>query len=122
MIPDFPHIIRIRLARLKKNCCILTLLCLCPVGCLSSGQRHSNVRTQQNKISIRPILFSYHEESLVSSNFNSKLFRFHCVRPNIHISFSCTEAYVASLCTGLLRKYNYDLTTLHPYNFHLPLC
>ena len=34
MIPDFPHNIRIRLARLKKNCCLLMLLCLCPVGCL----------------------------------------------------------------------------------------
>ena len=27
---------------------------------------------------------SYYEESLVSSNLNSKLFRFHCVRPNLH--------------------------------------
>ena len=35
MIPDFPHNIRIRLARLIFFCCILMLLCLCPVGCLS---------------------------------------------------------------------------------------
>jgi hypothetical protein len=35
MIPDFPHDIKIRLAKLEKNCCVLTLLCLCPVGCLS---------------------------------------------------------------------------------------
>ena len=34
MIPDFPHNIRIRLAQLIF-CCALTLLCLCPVGCLS---------------------------------------------------------------------------------------
>ena len=27
-----------------------------------------------------PILFLYNEESLVSSNLNSKSFRFHCVR------------------------------------------
>ena len=31
-----------------------------------------------------PILFLYQEESLVSSNLNSKLHRFHSVRPNIH--------------------------------------
>ena len=46
------------------------------------GQRHSKVRTQQNKISIRSILFLYYEESLVSSNLNSNLLRFHCAHPN----------------------------------------
>ena len=30
-----------------------------------------------------PILFLYHDESLVSSNLNSKLLRFHSVRPNL---------------------------------------
>ena len=35
MIPDFPHNIRISLAWLKFFCCVLTLLSLCPVGCLS---------------------------------------------------------------------------------------
>ena len=33
--------------------------------------------------SIGPILFLHYEESLVSSNLNSKLFRFHCVRPKL---------------------------------------
>ena len=33
---------------------------------------------------IGAILFLYCEESLVLSNLNSKLFRFHCVRPNVH--------------------------------------
>ena len=33
---------------------------------------------------IGPILFLYYEESLVSSNLNSNLFRFHCVRPTVH--------------------------------------
>ena len=33
---------------------------------------------------ILPILFLHYEESLVSSNLNSKLFIFHCVRPNLH--------------------------------------
>ncbi len=36
------------------------------------------------KNSIGPILFLYYEESLVSSNLNSKQLRFHCVRPNVH--------------------------------------
>ena len=36
-----------------------------------TGQRQSNVRTQQ-KNSIGPILFLYYKESLVSSNLNSK--------------------------------------------------
>ena len=37
MIPDFPHNIRIGLAKLIFFCCTLTLLSLCPVGCLSSA-------------------------------------------------------------------------------------
>ena len=77
MIPDFPHNIKIRLARLKK---------LHPdVAKLRqpTGQRQSNVRTQQKNL-IRPILFLYYEESLVSSNLNSKLLRFHCTHPNVH--------------------------------------
>ena len=32
---------------------------------------------------IRPIIILYYEESLVFSNLNSKLFMFHCVRPNL---------------------------------------
>ena len=51
-----------------------------------TGQRQSNVRMQQNKFSIKPILFLHYEESLVvSSNLNSILFRFHCVRPTVHV-------------------------------------
>ena len=34
----------------------------------------------------RPILFLYYEDSLV--HINSKLFRFYCVRPNVHIQNS----------------------------------
>ena len=37
----------------------------------------------RNKISIGPILFLYYEESLVSSNLNSNLHRFHCAHPNV---------------------------------------
>ena len=56
VIPDFPHNIKIRLAPL-----IFFLL--------------------------RPdfaILFLYYEECLVSSNWISKLFRFHSAHPNVH--------------------------------------
>ena len=42
-------------------------------------------RQDATKKSIGPILFLYHEESPVSSNLNSKLFRFHCIRPNIEV-------------------------------------
>ena len=48
-------------------------------------QRLSNVRMQQIKISIRPFSFLYYEESLVSSNLNSKQLSSHCAHPNIHI-------------------------------------
>ena len=45
-----------------------------------TGQRLSKVRVQQTKISIGPILFLYYQESLVSSNLNSKQLWFHGVR------------------------------------------
>ena len=46
-------------------------------------QRLSNLRTQQTKISIGQTLFLYYEESLVSTNLNSKQLKFHGVRPNV---------------------------------------
>ena len=49
-----------------------------------TGQRLSNIRTQQTKISIGPILFLYYEESLVSSNSNSKQLRFHGAHQKIY--------------------------------------
>ena len=71
-------------------CCVLMLLCLCPVGCLSWTQQ---------KINIRPILFLYYEERMVSSNLNSKLFRFHCVRPSVHMkNGSTTQIELFFLC------------------------
>ena len=36
-----------------------------------------------NKKSIWPILFLYYEETLVSSNLNSNLLRFHCAHSNL---------------------------------------
>ena len=86
MIPDFPQNIRIRLPKLNffllHPDVALSLLCwLSQFSFFSklrqpTGQRLSNVRTQQKKNSIWPILFLYYEESLVSSNLNSKLIRF----------------------------------------------
>ena len=47
-----------------------------------TGQRQSKVRMQQRKFSIMPIFFLYYEESLVSSNLNSRLLRFHFAHPS----------------------------------------
>jgi hypothetical protein len=47
-----------------------------------TGQKLSNVRRQQNKFSIGPILFLCYEGSLVSTNLNSKQLRFYCAHPN----------------------------------------
>ena len=49
--------------------------------------------------------FLYYEESLVSSNLNSKLFGFHCVRPNVHI------------CTTV--SYVLNITMLLMFTFHI---
>ena len=102
MILDLPHIIRIRLAWLifllllrpdvaKALPCWLSQFSFSKLR-QPTGQRQSNIRMQQKK-SIRPILFLYYEESLVSSNLNSKLFRFHCVRPNVHITLDISSIH-----------------------------
>ena len=48
-----------------------------------TGQRQDS----QTKISIGPILFLYYEESLVSSNLNSKQLSFHGAHPNVHMQY-----------------------------------
>ena len=78
-------------------CCPLTLLSLYPVGCLSSAflnwdsqqgrKLATSGRSNKNKISIGPILFLYYEESLVSSNLNSKQLRFHGAHPKLKVPF-----------------------------------
>ena len=51
---------------------------------------------------IRPILFLLYEESLVPSNLNSNLLRFHCAHPHVHTSpLQQIEAIVAVLNTLL---------------------
>ena len=48
------------------------------------------------------IFFLNYEESLVSSNLNSKQLRFHCVRPNVHtkeLIIFREEIYPIAHCT-----------------------
>ena len=72
-----------KIGPIKKKCCILTL----QFSWDSQQGRNLATSGRNKKNSIGPILFLYYEESLVSSNLNSKLFRFHCVRPNLHFYF-----------------------------------
>ena len=84
MIPDFPHIIKIRLAPLKL---------------FFVGSWLCKVRTKQKKIIMGPILFLYYEESLVSSNLNSNLLTFHCAHPNKSTDFRIF------LCRGVIPEF-----------------
>ena len=78
MIPDFPHYINYKIGPVN-------FFLFRPD--VATGQRLRNIRVQQLKISIGPILFLYYEESMVSSNLNSKQLRFHGVRPNVDMNF-----------------------------------
>ena len=90
MIPDFPHNIRIRLARL-----IFLLLCpdvAQPLPCWLSQFRKAKLRQGRDRATLgrnKKIQlgqsYSYIMENLVSSNLNSKLFKLYCVRPNFYI-------------------------------------
>ena len=55
------------------------LLRLSPVGCLNLAEPANRAETEQRQDAtfflIGPILFLYYEESLVSSNLNSKLLK-----------------------------------------------
>ena len=58
-----------------------------PVGCFSLAETSNRAETQQRQDAT---IFFYQASqlcsyivSLLSSNLNSKLFRFHCVRPNL---------------------------------------
>ena len=79
-IPYIPHNIRIRLAWLKFYF----------VVSWDSQQGRYFAKTERNKKnSIGPILFLYYEESLESSNLNSKQLRFHGTHPNVHSIHFC---------------------------------
>ena len=51
---------------------------------LDSQQGRDLATSGRNKKIIRRILFLYYEESLVSSNLNSNLLRFHCAHPSTY--------------------------------------
>ena len=63
-------------------------------------------RQDATKKSIGPILFLYHEESPVSSNLNSNLFRFHCVRPNVDRSCCSKEIVLQDSCNNAINLNN----------------
>ena len=77
-----------------------------------AGQRLSNAREQQTKISIGPILFLYHDESMVSSNLNSKQLSFHYAHPNVQLKilsiklgyYKNLEIYAVSSLSWLVDK------------------
>ena len=93
MTPDFPNNKGSRLAQLKKEMLLPDVAKSLPCWLSKfrkaelrqpTEQRLSNVRKQQQKNSIVPVLFLCCEESLVSSNLNSKQLLFHGVRPKVH--------------------------------------
>ena len=61
------------------------------------SQQGRNLATSggNKKISIGPILFLYYEESLVSSNLNSKQLRFHCAHPNLDTISKALKSWVS---------------------------
>ena len=62
------------------------------------GQRQSNATPGCNKKKvIGHILFLHFEESLASSNLNSKLLRFHCAHPNQGKKPQCNVCMVTKL-------------------------
>ena len=58
----------------------------CQRNLSETANRAETLQSQDatNFFLLGPILFSYYEESLVSSNLNSKLLQFHSVKPNLH--------------------------------------
>ena len=91
MIPDFPHIIRIRLAQLNFFLLLLDIAKSLPCW-LSQFRKATQGRDlatsgHNKKIQIGPILFLCYKESLVSSNLNSNKIRFHGAHPNIYAIF-----------------------------------
>ena len=64
----------------KNKICQINFLFVAPWRCSVSAQLASLAETAHKA---ETILLLYYEESLISSNLNSKLFRFHSVRPNI---------------------------------------
>ena len=90
MIPDFPHNMKIRLTQSKKFLLRPDIEKSLPCAKLRQPTGQNQDATF---FSMWPILFFYCDQSLVSSNLNSKLFRFHSAHPNLH-----------TLCTSLCKS------------------
>ena len=109
-----------------KNPANLKAICFSAILRQPTGQRQSNVRTKHFFL-IGPIFFLYYEESLVSSNLNSKLFRFHCVRPKLDthklIFILCGENSPNFTCHTTLRVHNINnQSTVPPLRSSLLVC
>ena len=64
----------------------------------------------------------YYEKSLVSLNLNSKLFKFHCVRPSVQcmIYLLCEEVFYTSFILDILCFIDYDFNNICMHDeFHL---
>ena len=77
MIPGLSSLYKYKIGLINFFCCLLTLLCLWLVGCLS--------------------LENLNKESLVSSSLNSNLLRFQCVHPNVHTTYYVNKYYSVSM-------------------------
>ena len=82
---DFPGL-RIFVVSMTSTASTASVASMTSTASFHIANRAETLQRQdaKKKKSIGPILFLYYEESLVASNLNPKLFRFHCVRPNIH--------------------------------------
>ena len=65
------------------------LLCICSVGCLSLAETEQCQDATKENFNQANLIFLHYEKSLVSSNLNSKLLWFHCVRPSVDSNFAC---------------------------------
>ena len=99
--------------------CQINFLFVAPWRCSVSAQLASLAETAHKA---ETILLLYYEESLISSNLNSKLFRFHCVKPNVNsITYENTKKLLCSLAKAAkLRTTTVTFCELFPSLFFAP--
>ena len=86
-----------------------------------SQQGRDLTRSGHNKKkSIGPILFLYYEESLLSSSLNSKLFWFHCVRPNTDTFSIAYSSFSSVLLKVLFRTFQYERPCMRIERYYIP--
>ena len=104
MIPDFPHnTYNIYFTKIHIRIRLAQLIFLLPPDVAKS------LPCRLSQISFGPIIFLYYEESLVSSNLNSKQLRFHGVRPNVHAPETELQplgwSQGSQVCPGTLKSF-----------------